>query len=328
MDGEAAVKKTWYLRLSITDGCAFRCPYCQPGGVAAGAAARGHLLAPSEIERTARALAGLGATRVRLTGGEPLSRPECAEIVSKLRSIPEIREIALTTNGERLAQLARPLKDAGLGRINVHVDSLDPGRFSQLSGGFELGKVLSGIDAALEAGLSPLKVNVVLMRGINDGELWDFCRFAKEKGVRVRFIELMNTGPSPEFVRRHFFSAAEARRKIGERHALTPRFEDRGASPAREYLLDGGPATLGFIASETEPFCEACNRIRLTADGKLKVCLYDPAGLDVRGLLRNAVCSDGELEQVLGAAIGAKRSYHPDFGQRGERPFSMARVGG
>ncbi len=316
-----------YLRLSITDGCAYRCPYCQPDGPAAGTAAK-ERMTPAEWGRLTGLLAGLGASRVRLTGGEPLSHPECLEIIREIRRSPLVREIALTTNGEALAPLAKDLRRAGLDRINIHVDSLQRERYRQITGRDRLHDVLRGIEAARSAGLEPVKINMVLMRGVNDGELFDFCEVSRGWGVTVRFIELMNTGPAGRFVREHFLAAAEARRHIAQRYKLTLRFEERGASPAREYLLDGGQATVGFIASESEPFCESCNRVRLTATGRLKVCLYDPAGFDTRALLRDPARTDQDLSETLAALLAGKRSHHPAFGETGEGRFSMAQVGG
>lgn len=325
--GEGTSRPGFYLRVSIAEACAYRCPYCQPE-VPLGLSRPGERLSPVEFAKAVASLAQLGVSRVRLTGGEPLSSPDCIEIIERIAQVETIHDLALTTNGERTEKMAPALRAAGLKRVNVHLDSLRPDRYCEITGGRGLPGILRGIEAALVAGLEPLKINVVLMRGVNDDELFDFCKFALKWGVSVRFIELMNTGPAQNYVRKHFFSAADARERIGERYELTPRFETRGASPAREFALDGGAGTVGFIASESEPFCESCNRLRLTAEGRLKVCLYDPDGLDVRALLRTEGLSGSALLDALAHAIGGKRSHHPAFGETGEYPFSMAGVGG
>ncbi len=319
--------KHYYLRVSLTEACAFRCPYCLPEGPKA-LTPRRDLLSPAEIGRAVRVLSELGVTKVRLTGGEPLQRQGCVEIAGEIARIAAIRDLSLTTNGEYLAALAGPLKAAGVRRLNVHLDSLDPARFRAIARRSDLAQVLRGIDAAVEAGFSPVKINTVVMAGINDGEIFDLCRFALERRLTVRFIELMNTGSAPDFFRRHFVSAAEIRRRIAERYRLAPRFQERGSSPAREWLLEGGEAVVGFIASESEPFCDRCNRLRLTADGRFARCLYEAGGIGVRDLLRDPSVSDEELKAVLAAAIGEKRSHHPEFGKTGEQPFSMSQVGG
>ena len=316
-----------YLRLSITDRCGFRCPYCQPdapGSFIPGAS----FLTPSEIHRVVSVLAELGTSHVRFTGGEPLARRDCLQIVGAVSDVPGIRDVAITTNGQGLAARTGALRRAGLSRVNVHIDSLRADRYRRLTHGGSLSGALDGVEAALADNLRPVKINMVLMKGINDDEVAEFCRFGVEWGVTVRFIELMNTGPAPDFVRRHFLSAAAARAQVAKDHVLTPRFEYRGASPAREYDLDHGAGTVGFIASETEPFCASCNRIRVTCDGRLKVCLYEAGGLDLGALVRDPSVSDEQLRQRVAGVLGGKRSHHPANGQTGDVPFAMAQVGG
>ena len=211
-----------YLRLSVTPACGFHCPYCQPDGPVVMKAER--LLGAEAYARAVSLLTELGVHRVRLTGGEPLSRPDVVHIVESLAGLPRLAEVALTTNADRLERLARPLAEAGLKRVNVHVDSLRPERFARLTGGKSLRKVLLGIEAARRWGLEPLKLNVVLMRGLNDDEIEDFGAFACREGVQVRFIELMDTGPSRDFVRRHFMSGEEARERLARRFSIERRF--------------------------------------------------------------------------------------------------------
>ncbi len=323
----------YYLRLGVTDACGFRCPYCQPGGPQA-VTRNVDLLSVAEISRVARILADLGVARVRLTGGEPLLRSDVAEIIATLAATPGIREVSLTTNGERLARMADDLAQAGLHRINIHLDTLRDERFKALTGRNGLEDVLLGIKRCQELDLSPVKLNVVLMRGHNDDELADFAEFALRTGVTVRFIELMNTGPASPFVLRHFLSAKEAQQTLSHHFDLLPRFEDRGAAPAREFGIrrptdknsSFGDATVGFIASESDPFCDSCNRLRLNAAGRFFGCLYEPSGVDIRSTLREK--NDTQLRQLLTRLITRKRSHHPDIHAQSEVPFAMAAIGG
>jgi cyclic pyranopterin phosphate synthase len=316
-----------YLRLSVTDRCGFRCPYCQPDApdsVTPGAS----MLSPAEIRRIVSVLADLGTSHVRLTGGEPLARRDALQIVESVSTVRGIRDVAITTNGQGLAARAQALKDAGLTRVNIHIDTLREDRYRSLTRSGSLSAALRGLEAALAADLRPVKINTVLMKGVNDDELDAFGRMAAEWGVTVRFIELMNTGPASAFVHRHFLSAFDARAQLARAHTLTPRFADRGGSPAREFDLDRGAATIGFIASETEAFCASCNRIRLTCDGQLKTCLYESGGHDLRALVRDSSITDDTLRDRAALALGAKRSHHPAFGQTGAAPFAMAHIGG
>lgn len=312
----------YYLRLSITDACGYRCAYCQPDGpVTRGAR---DLLDPDAIETLVRALAEVGVHRVRLTGGEPLLRSECVEIVRRLAAIEAITEVCLTTNGRRLSRLAAPLAEAGLTRLNVHLDTLDPERHRRLMGHDDHALVLAGLDAAEAAGLPPPKLNVVVMRGLNDDEIPAFCTHAIETGRTVRFIEVMDTGVAAEWARARRVSAAEIRDRIAAAFDLTPRFASRGASPAQEYLLDGGAGVVGIIASETEPFCDRCNRLRLSARGVLSGCLYQAGGVALAPLLHQPEV----LRTTIARAIGDKRSFHPVLGEGPGGAFSMAVIGG
>lgn len=318
-------KRPLYLRLSTTSACGFRCPYCQPG--ASYRVVGGSPLAPERYARAVGVLAELGVRRVRLTGGEPLLRRDCPQTIAALAALPGIAEVALTTNGELLAQRAETLAAVGLRRVNVHLDTLRPERFARLTGRDSLAAVFAGIDAARRAGLEPLKINIVLMRGINDDEIVEFCQWAIAESLRIRFIELMDTGPARSFVREHFFSAADALARIAERFDLAPRFDERGCSPAREYLVAGGALTVGVIAAESAPFCEGCNRLRLTAEGELLSCLFSRKGFALDQALEVGI----EQEQVLarlGAFLGQKVACNPALGMGATGPFSMAKIGG
>lgn len=319
------------LRVSLTQACAFRCPYCQPGGPVA-AHPRSEMLSVAEIQRVVRHLANpemFGGVRgVRFTGGEPLQRAECEDAVAAVAEIEGIEDIALTTNAEHLGARAQLLRNAGLTRINIHLDSLKEERFAELSGGKDLYTVLEAIAATKEAGLIPLKVNCVVMKGINDDEIIEFCEFAKRWELTVRFIELMNTGSAQAFFEKHFVAAGEIRERVAARYEIAPTEEPRGAMPAEEFRLVGTGAGVGFIASESEPFCRACNRLRLSADGRISRCLYEAGGIPLRELLRDENVNDEQLRDVLLGAIAGKRSHHPSFGKPGEKPFAMAEIGG
>ena len=315
-----------YLRISTTPACAYRCPYCQPEGPSRSASSGSS--SPQRIAAAVRVLARLGVGRVRLTGGEPLLRRDCADIVRALVDVPGISEVTLTTNGERLAQRAEQLRGAGLRRVNIHLDTLRAERFQRLTGQATHARVLEGIVAAQNVGLSPIKINVVLMKGINDDEILDFCAWGAEQDVVVRFIELMNTGPARDFVHSHFLSGKDARNIIRGRHRLEPRFESRGCSPAQEYVLDEGAATVGFIEAESKPFCAGCNRLRLTHDGRLSTCLYGGAPLHLARLLDRVDSDSPQATSAVRLFLEQKRSRNPSVVGQGHDRFSMAYVGG
>jgi cyclic pyranopterin phosphate synthase len=273
-------------------------------------------------------LVRFGVSRVRLTGGEPLLRRDCAELVRTLAALRDLTEVTATTNGELLADQALDLRQAGLARVNVHLDTLRPERFTELTGRSTHADVLRGIAAARHAGLLPIKVNVVLMKGINDAELLDFCRWAIDEQITVRFIELMDTGPSREFVRRRFLSGEDARDIIRSRHRLVPRFSLRGCSPAREYLLDDSKGVVGFIEAETKPFCNGCNRLRLTHDGRLSTCLFGGAPLHLARLLAGADGNVMQVEDSVRRFLTEKEISNPSVKGGHRERFSMADIGG
>ncbi|HEY6005610.1 MAG TPA: radical SAM protein [Anaeromyxobacter sp.] len=313
--------RRYALRLQITTACQLRCGYCRPDAVGT---RRGAGLLDLEMVRACRLLSKLGVDRIRLTGGEPLLREDIVRLVARLAEMEELEEVTLTTNGQRLADLARPLRRAGLHRVNVHIDSLDAGRYRRICGG-DLGRALDGLAAAVAMKLSP-RVNVVVQRGLNEDEIPAFCALARELGVIVRFIEIMDTGIAPELATRAFVSGSEiglTLEALGARRA--PR---SGSAPAVDYRFADG-TVVGVIASETEPFCESCDRLRLGLDGVLRTCLYAGAGLDVGALLRSHA-PDRWVAERLRAHIAAKRSEHPSGpgAVRLGRGFSMAAVGG
>ncbi|HEY2277051.1 MAG TPA: GTP 3',8-cyclase MoaA [Streptosporangiaceae bacterium] len=317
------------LRISLTDRCNLRCTYCMP---AEGLdwLPRAELLTDDEIIRLARiAVTRLGVTEIRLTGGEPLLRPGLAGLVTRMAALAPRPEVSLTTNGIALARLAGPLHEAGLDRLNVSLDTLSPLVFKQLTRRDRLADVLAGLSAAAAAGLTPVKVNTVLMRGVNDHEAPDLLAFCLANGYQLRFIEQMPLDAQHGWERSKMVTADEIMDTLSERYTLTP--DDpaiRGAAPAETFLVDGGPATVGVIASVTRPFCGTCDRVRLTADGQIRNCLFARTESDLRTPLR-AGASDQEIAEQWTRAVAVKLPGHgindPGFLQP-SRPMSA--IGG
>ena len=312
------------LRLSLTDRCNLRCTYCMP---AEGLdwLPKPELLTDDELVRVVRLLAEMGVNTVRLTGGEPLLRPGVVGLVARLAELD--LALSLTTNGLSLARTAAALRAAGLRRVNVSLDTLRPERFAELTRRDRLPDVFSGLAAAQAAGLEPVKVNAVLMRGVNDDEAPDLLQWALDEGYALRFIEQMPLDPQHGWDRATMLDADEILARLGERWTLTP-VEVRGSAPAEEFLVDGGPATVGVVGSVSRPFCAACDRLRLTADGQVRNCLFAREESDLRAPLR-AGASDDELAERLRAAVAAKKKGHgigePGFVQP-DRPMSA--IGG
>ncbi|MBN1135133.1 MAG: GTP 3',8-cyclase MoaA [Anaerolineae bacterium] len=302
-----------YLRVSVTDRCNLRCVYCMPAeGI--DKQAHGEILRYEEIALIVRAAAELGICKVRLTGGEPLARLGLPDLVRMLAAIPGIDDLSMTTNGTLLARHAQALAGAGLRRVNISLDTLDPERFKQITRLGRLDDVLAGMAAAQAAGLTPIKLNMVVLGGINDDEVVEFARRTVSDGWHVRFIELMPIGASAGWAGRppetggagNTVSMQEVRRRIeAELGSLAAVGRDRptGNGPARYYRLPGGTGTIGFIAAISEHFCHECNRLRLTADGKLRPCLMSDEELDLRPTLR----AGADLEAVKGLLIQAIR---------------------
>ena len=290
------------LRISVTDRCNFRCPYCMPGEVFGKDYVflpRGEILTFEEITRAVRVAARLGVTKVRLTGGEPLVRREIERLVAMITKVDGIRVVALTTNGAALAAKAQALRDAGLSRITVSLDSLDETVFQAMNGvGVPLARVLDGIGAAREAGFSPIKLNVVVKRGVNDDGLLDLARFGRQYGHVVRFIEFMDVGTSNGWRLDDVVPGAEILEIIDAQFPLEPLDSQYPGEVASRYRYRDGGGEIGMIASVTQPFCQACTRARLTSDGKLFTCLFAVTGHDVRAILR-ASDSDEQLTELL-----------------------------
>lgn len=299
-----------YLRISLTDRCNYRCTYCMPEqGVEL--LPRQQILDFEELERLTRIFATLGVRRLRLTGGEPTIRKGLVDLVARLAAVPGIDEIAMTTNGHILADLAAPLRAAGLAQVNVSIDTLDPDKFRAITRRGDLDRVIAGIDAALAASLE-VKLNAVALRAINAGELAELCRFGWERGAVPRFIEHMPLSDGMIYTQVNEISAAEIRAEIaaalGEEIAAAPT-QDRVAGPARYFRLEPSGREFGIISAMTEHFCDTCNRVRLTSVGELHTCLaYDDA-TNLRDLLRGGA-SDDLVRSAIEDAVAGKRAGH------------------
>jgi GTP 3',8-cyclase len=316
------------LRVSVTDRCNLRCRYCMP---AEGLPwlAKPDMLTDDELIRLVRVFVGLGIEQVRLTGGEPLLRRSLVDVVRRIAALEPRPRIAMTTNGVGLDRLAAPLRDAGLDRVNVSLDTIDPDEFAGLTRRDRLHDVEAGLKAASAAGLEPVKVNAVAMRGINDHSVADLLQWCLDHGYHLRFIEQMPLDAQHGWDASTMVSADEVRARLSQRFSLTPLpAGERGSAPAEGFLVDGGPQTVGIIASVSAPFCQACDRTRLTADGQVRNCLFSTSETDLRGPLR-AGASDDELATLIQGEMWRKARGHgigqQDFVQP-DRPMSA--IGG
>ncbi|MEU4337709.1 GTP 3',8-cyclase MoaA [Micromonospora lupini] len=316
------------LRVSLTDKCNLRCTYCMPAEGLPWLAGP-ELLTDEEIVRLVRvAVERLGVTEVRFTGGEPLIRPGLLGIVTAVAALDPRPRISLTTNGIGLDRLAPALRTAGLDRVNVSLDTLDPARFTQLTRRPRLDAVLAGLAGAAAVGLDPVKINSVLMRGVNEDEAPALLRFALDHGYQLRIIEQMPLDAQHGWDRSTMVTAEEILASLRTRFDLSPDPTERGAAPAETWLVDGGPARVGVIASVTRPFCGDCDRTRLTADGQIRACLFATEESDLRAALRGGA-TDDEVAQRWRTAMWGKRAGHgiddPTFLQP-TRPMSA--IGG
>jgi len=326
VDGFGRVHRA--LRLSVTDRCNLRCRYCMP---AEGMRwlPRGELLTFEEIERLVGLLARLGIREIRVTGGEPLVRAELSSLVGRLAGTPGIEEVSLTSNGVLLADAVDGLVEAGLGRVNISLDSLDPERFAAITRRRDLDRVLAGLAACeRHPSLRPIKVNAVALRGLSEPDVLPLAELARRRPYVVRFIEVMPLDAPRAWRQDLVLSGAELREMIGRRWPLRPMERERASAPATRWRFADGAGELQFVASVTEPFCASCDRLRLTADGQLRTCLFAEWETDLREPLR-AGADDDELEEVLRTAVAAKGAGHrmsdPDWTYAG-RP--MSRIGG
>ncbi|HET9945218.1 MAG TPA: GTP 3',8-cyclase MoaA [Actinomycetes bacterium] len=315
------------LRVSLTDKCNLRCSYCMPPEGLEWLPGP-DLLTDDEVVRLVSVAVAEGVTEVRFTGGEPLLRRGLVSIIERVTALEPRPHTSLTTNGIGLAKVAGALADAGLDRVNVSLDTLDAQRFATIARRDRLSDVLEGLAGAEAAGLTPVKVNAVLVRGVNDDEAVPLLRWALDHGYLLRFIEQMPLDAQHGWDRSQMVDADEILARLGEAFTLTEAPEDRGSAPAEEWLVDGGPGRVGVIGSVTRPFCAACDRVRLTADGQLRNCLFAREESDLRAAMRDGV-DDEELAARMRASLLAKRAGHgigePGFLQP-DRPMSA--IGG
>jgi cyclic pyranopterin phosphate synthase len=299
------------LRVSLTDRCNFRCFYCLPHGEPP-IAPKEKMLSYEEIEYVCDIFVGLGIEKIRLTGGEPMLRRDIETIIRKLTRLRSagLQDLALTTNGYYLPERAQSLKDAGLDRVTISLDSLKRDVFKRMTGVDVLDKVLAGIAAAKAAKLEPIKINAVIVRGHNEDEVADFAAFAREYDVKMRFIEFMPLDSGHEWAREDVVSGKEIRERINERFPLVRVNVARGSDTSSRFrFADGGPGEIGIIAPVTEPFCGACSRIRLTADGQIRTCLFSTVEHSLRDVVRSGTSRD-EIVEYIHSVIMKKEPRH------------------
>ena len=296
-----------YIRISITDRCNLRCVYCMPSG---GVKFLEHrdILQYEEIARILRVAVHTGMRKVRITGGEPLVRRNITDLIKMIKGIEGIHQLSMTTNGILLERYAEPLAEAGLDRVNVSLDSLKPDRFREITRGGVLDAVLRGIEAAEKAGLTPIKINMVPMRGVNDDEIAEFAKMTLTSPYQVRFIEFMPFVTEDMWNREKFVSTEEIQSRVEQVGTLLPAKMKR-SGPARYFTFEGAAGVIGFISPISNHFCKECNRLRLTADGKLRPCLFSETEIDLKPALRNNG-SDEEIRRLIELSIAVKPKGH------------------
>lgn len=299
-------RKIQYLRLSVTDRCDFRCTYCLPRSHR-GFVTPASWLSPQEVTRLGGIFCNLGVRHIRLTGGEPLVRPELLEIASGLSTLPGLDELSVSTNASRLALYADDLRSAGVKRLNISLDSLESDTFRQLTGG-DLHKVLAGIDAAIAMGFSPIKINMVMMRGINDHEAISMVEFCRNKSLALRFIETMPVGAGGQGAQDHYLPLVEVEQHLRKRYMLKEAAM-HGSGPARYFQIDDSELRIGFITPKSQHFCDTCNRVRLSVDGELYLCLGQENKVELGKMMRNGA-SDEQLHVAILQAIANKPERH------------------
>ena len=306
-EGKMAIS---YLRVSVTDRCNFRCRYCMPEGKKE-FIPHPEILRYEEIAEVVRVFSQFGVTSVRLTGGEPLVRKGLESLVYQLKEIDGIKEVSLTTNGFFLEEKAEALKEAGLNRVNVSLDTLNPEKFSYITRGGEEAfyRVLRGIEKARNVGLVPVKVNTVLIKGFNDSEIEDFVRFSANFGVEVRFIELMPVG-GQFFSRENFIPISTVRELLEEKFGELQPVKTVKMGPAKSFRVGDTGAVVGFIPSVSQHFCSECNRVRLTSDGKLRLCLMSDREIDLKSVLRSPAYSREALRRTIAGALLLKKNVN------------------
>ena len=316
-----------YLRVSVTDKCNLRCIYCMPEGGLPWLR-RDEILTYEEIATIVRAAASVGVRAIRLTGGEPLARRELNGLVARISAIPGIEDVALSTNGLLLAAQLDDLVAAGLRRVNVSLDTLRADRFEALARRPGLDAVLAAIDAAIEAGLQPLKINCVVMRGRNDDELLAFAELTRARRVFVRFIELMPVHENLGLQRDAYISSAEILDRLGAIGELLPVVPPLGNGPARYFAFPGAPGAVGVISPLSHDYCERCNRVRLSADGQLRLCLFGDNDIDLRTPLRAGASRDDLVAIFRGSMYVKPERHHLRLGEQSSRMRAFSEIGG
>jgi cyclic pyranopterin phosphate synthase len=320
-------RKINYLRISITDRCNLRCRYCMPEeGISI--IPHGEILTYEEILRVVRVFGTEGISKVRLTGGEPLVRKGIVNFVSRLSQIEEIRDLSLTTNGVLLNEFAQDLKNAGLKRINISLDSLRKDRFFQITRKDEFEKVWLGIEEALRVGLSPIKINMVAIHGLNDDEIESFAQLTLGLPLIVRFIEYMPSGNGDEWKETNILTISQIMSHLKNVGKLIPIPSDRWDGPAKRFQIEGALGEIGLIGAISSHFCDDCNRLRLTPDGKIRTCLFSDEEIDIKELLRNGG-SDRDLKEKLFVALKKKPERHSINTQQFKKcQRNMSAIGG
>lgn len=318
-----------YLRISITDRCNLRCRYCMPRE---GVSQFGHseILSYEEITRLAGLAVKRGIDKIRITGGEPLVRKGVSGLIQKLSLLPGVRDLSMTTNGVLLREFVRDLRRAGLKRLNISMDSLDPRKYREITRGGELNRVWEGIEAARREGIHPIKINVVVIAGFNETEIEDFARLTLKEPLQVRFIEFMPIGEGSEWKPEHCISWRDMKERIERISPLLPLAEGENGhgGPARLFKWVPSAGEIGFISPVSDHFCGSCNRLRLTADGKLRTCLFSDAVTDLKPLLRSGAADD-DLEKKLDEALLTKPLHHGPMGGVMKRcHLPMVKIGG
>src|SRR6266478_79761 len=324
------------LRISVTDRCNFRCTYCMPFDEYTWIE-RQEVLSFEEIERLARLFLGFGVEKIRLTGGEPLVRKDLHQLVRRLSGLQHSLDLSLTTNGALLAEQASDLRAAGLQRINVSIDSLKAYRFREMTKRGNLDDVLKGLFAAQKAGISPIKINAVIIRGINDDEILDQVGFARDNGFEMRFIEYMDVGNANAWSLEKTVTKKEILEKVNARFPVREVGRAHGSAPAVDYEFLDGAGEIGIIGSVSEPFCSSCTRVRLTADGKLVTCLFSETGFDLKSPLRNGA-DDDQIRNAIQELWSARVDRYSDvrwenlragnYAPRDHKKIEMITLGG
>jgi len=301
-------RKIDYIRISVTDRCNLRCIYCMPSeGVRE--ITHSEILTYEEIIRILSIATNLGIKKVRITGGEPLVRKGLPYLIKTISNLGAIEEISLTTNGVLLKRFARELKEAGLNRLNISLDSMDPKRYEEITKGNNLSDVWEGIRAAEELGFSPIKINMVPIRGFNDNEIKEFAALTFNKPYHIRFIEFMPTGAKDIWSKEKYISTKELKEAISGLGELKPIKNEWGSGPAKNFKLLNAKGVIGFISAVSDHFCAGCNRLRLTSDGKLRPCLFSDSEIDLKKALREG-CDDDELQRLLLLGLQIKPEKH------------------